>query len=1096
MISFQGERLKKERERERGGSVASRRRRSQMFICRRRNKVCVSMATGVCVLLSVWVSGCVALNLDTSFPLLKTGGDGSLFGLSVALHQDLKTDSYLLLVGAPREKAEPNVPANRTGGVYSCPITANQSDCSRLKLIDPDLNLSEDLIEDMWLGVSVASQGRPGGRILACAHRFVKLYGAFKLRHMIGRCYLRGNDLQYDDTDMHWQNPDQPCSHLGDVSSEVMCNMGISASITQTEIIVGSPGSYEWQGNVHVSWMNPDVVFDIQRSSFPNMEHRNIYTGYSVTQAHRLLSQDVETIVTGAPKDSKEDARGSVLLVAKQSDKLMIQQTLRGEQMGSYFGNAVATTDLNNDGWNDLLVGAPFYFHRQQEAGGAVYVYMNKGGLFDSQPSVVLRGPAGSAFGMSVTAAGDLNQDGFQDFAVGAPFHETGSVMIWTGSSDGVSTEPSQVIRGSSVSPGFRTFGYSLTGGLDVDGNKYPDLLVGSLDNTVALLRARPVIHLNKTLRVSPDIIDPNSCDSCTGATSDRDDITVHFTVSADVTSFKSRLRFCDNGQSMYSGYLTTPKRRCQTLKVGLLSPVRDKVEPLGFSLNVSLYEKLPKKRNAVQDLKRFPVLNQPPRPITTQIHIQKACGSDNRCHSNLQMTSQFTDENQIPLPMEKDRQVLYYNGSINRLFLEVNVSNTPSPDQPAEDAHNAVLNISIPPLLIYSGVRAKGDVQSVVECSAKDDVLLCELGNPFKSNQKVQVSIIFQPSEVSLDTREIQSVLQLSTLSLQSDLLPVSVSLLVEFSLQASLTLISPPGPISFSGDVIGELSMKKTEDVGSLLLFTLQVHVKGKPLGRLGNLQVEFDWPREVSNGKWLLYLTEIQMNGTSEPLCSPPGNIINPLNLKLSNEEKKMRRRSLQEEEEAQREDTRPVLHLQGQKKKSYTLDCVGGAKCVTFVCPLVNMKNLATLTVRARLWNSTMIEDYSNAWSVLVRGRATLKLQTDKPTINMESHSTEIEVHVYPDVGQQLDSSAPLWIIVVSVLAGVVLLALICLLLWKCGFFVRQRAWRATELHQGRIMGKHEQQQFMDTDGFLIQDNISSSRNRKSPKHWVTSWTETH
>ncbi|TMS01757.1 Integrin alpha-6 [Larimichthys crocea] len=248
----------------------------------------------------------------------------------------------------------------------------------------------------------------------------------------------------------------------------------------------------------------------------------------------------------------------------------------------------------------------------------------------------------------------------------------------------------------------------------------------------------------------------------------------------------------------------------------------------------------------------------------------------------------------------------------------------------------------------------------------------------------------------------------------------------------------------------------MKKTEDVGSLLLFTLQVHVKGKPLGRLGNLQVEFDWPREVSNGKWLLYLTEIQMNGTSEPLCSPPGNIINPLNLK----------------------------------------DCVGGAKCVTFVCPLVNMKNLATLTVRARLWNSTMIEDYSNAWSVLVRGRATLKLQTDKPTINMESHSTEIEVHVYPDVGQQLDSSAPLWIIVVSVLAGVVLLALICLLLWKCGFFVRQRAWRATELHQGRIMGKHEQQQFMDTDGFLIQDNISSSRNRKSPKHWVTSWTETH
>ncbi|XP_037647357.1 integrin alpha-3-like isoform X2 [Sebastes umbrosus] len=1040
------------------------------------------MATGVCVLLSVWVGVCAAFNLDTSFPLLKTGGDGSLFGLSVALHRDLRTDTHLLLVGAPREKAEPNVPANRTGGVYSCPITADQSECSRMQLIDPDLNPSEDLIEDMWLGVSVASQGRPGGRVLACGHRFVKLYGAFKLRHMIGRCYLRGNDLQYNDTDSHWQKTGQPCNHLGDVSSEVMCNMGISASITQTEVIVGSPGSYEWQGNVHVSWMNPDDVYDTQRSSFPNLQRRNIYIGYSVTQARRLLSQDDETIVTGAPKDSKEDARGSVLLAVKRSNKLMTQQTLRGEQMGSYFGNAVATADLNNDGWTDLLVGAPFYFHRQQEAGGAVYVFMNAGGRLDSGPSAVLRGPAGSAFGMAVAAAGDLNQDGFQDFAVGAPFHETGSVMIWTGSSEGVSTEPSQVIRGSRVSAGFRTFGYSLSGGLDVDGNRYPDLLVGSLDDTIALLRTRPVVHLNRTIRVSPDVVDPNSCDFCiqvevcfsfmfsTGVKSDRDNITVHFTVTADVTSLKPRLRFRDNGQSVYSGYLSMPKKQCETLRVGLLSPIRDKVEPLVFSLNVSLYEKLPRKRNTVQDLKRLPVLSQTPQPIGTQIHIQKACGSDNRCHSNLQMIAQFTDENQKPFTMQKGSQVLYYDASINRVFLEVNISNTPSLDRPAEDAHNAVLNISIPPSLVYSGVRTKGDIQVGVECSVEDSVLLCELGNPFKSNQRVQVLIIFQPSEISLDTREIQSLLQLSTLSEQSDLFPVSVSMLVEYSLQTSLTLISPPGPASFSGHVVGESAMKKTEDVGSLLLFTFQVHISGKPLGRLGNLQVEFDWPREVSNGKWLLYLTEIQVNGTSESRCAPPGNIINPLNLVLSKEEKSLeeevkekKKRSLEEvkkKKKEQIEETLPVLHLQGQKKKSYTLDCVHGANCVTFVCPLNNMKNSATLTVRARLWNSTMMEDYSDARSVLVRGRATLKLQTNKPTVNMEPHSSEIEVYIYPDPGQQVDSSAPLWIVVMSVLAGVLLLAVICLLLWKCGFFRRART---REMYQAKTQKAHMKSQ---------------------------------
>ncbi|XP_036946134.1 integrin alpha-3-like isoform X1 [Acanthopagrus latus] len=1071
------------------------------------------MATGVCVLLNVWVGVCMALNLDMSFPVLKTGGDGSLFGLSVALHQDLKTDNYLLLVGAPRDKAEANVPANRTGGVYSCHITADQSDCSRMKLIDPDVNLSEDVIEDMWLGVSVASQGRPGGRVLTCGHRFVKLYGAFKLRHMIGRCYLPGNDLQYDNTDVHWQNIVQPCNHLGDVSSEVMCNMGISAFITQTEVIVGSPGSFEWQGNVHVSWMNPDVLFDTRTSSFPNMQRRNIYIGYSLTQARHILSHEDETIVTGAPKDSKDDARGSVLLVVKRSDKLMTQQTLRGEQTGSYFGNAVATADLNNDGWNDLLVGAPFYFHRQQELGGAVYVYMNAGGWFDSQPSVVLRGPARSAFGMSVTAAGDLNQDGFQDFAVGAPFHETGSVMIWSGSSEGVSTEPSQVIKGHAVSPGFRTFGYSLSGGLDVDGNKYPDLLVGSLDDTIALLRTRPVIHINKTLKVSPDIVDPNSCDFCiqvevcfsyifsAGEKSDRDNITVHLTVTADVTSLKSRLLFHDNGQSVYSGYLSLPKKNCQPLRVGLLSPIQNKVEPLVFSLNISLFEKLPKKRNAVQDLQRLPVLSQTPRPIRTQIHFQNACGIDNRCHSNLQMKAQFRDENRNPFPMKKGRQVLYYSGNINRLFLEVNISNTPSPGQPAEDAHNAVLNVSIPPLLIYSGVRTKGDVHELVECIVEDTELLCELGNPFKSNQEVQVFIIFQPSEISFHTKEIHSLLQMSTLSEQSDLFPQSVSILVEYSLQASLTLINPPGPASFSGHVIGESAMKKTEDIGTLLHFTLQVHIKGKPLGRQANMQVEFDWPIEVSSGKWLLYLTEIQMNGTSEPHCSLPSNIINPLGLMVSKrvEEKKKKRRSLEEEAKGKREEQRETplsaLHLQGQKK-SYTLDCVHGANCVTFVCPLLNMNNSATLTVRARLWNSTMIEDYSDARSVLVRGRATLKLQTNKQTINMDFHSTEIEVNIYPDLGQQMDSSAPLWIIVVSVLAGVLLLALICLLLLKCGFFVRRRVWQAVALHQGRLLGKDEKQQYMESDGFLILDDLSLSKTRKSPKHWFTSWSETH
>lgn len=51
-----------------------------------------------------------------------------------------------------------------------------------------------------------------------------------------------------------------------------------------------------------------------------------------------------------------------------------------------------------------------------------------------------------------------------------------------------------QVITGKSVSTGLpspmNSFGWSLSGGMDMDDNGYPDLLVGSVtDDTVMLLR-------------------------------------------------------------------------------------------------------------------------------------------------------------------------------------------------------------------------------------------------------------------------------------------------------------------------------------------------------------------------------------------------------------------------------------------------------------------------------------------------------------------------------------------------------------------------------------------------------------------------------
>ena len=67
------------------------------------------------------------------------------------------------------------------------------------------------------------------------------------------------------------------------------------------------------------------------------------------------------------------------------------------------------------------------------------------------------------------------------------------------------------------------------------------------------------------------------------------------------------------------------------------------------------------------------------------------------------------------------------------------------------------------------------------------------------------------------------------------------------------------------------------------------------GTSMGTMGTLAIEFEWPFEVENGKWLLYLTEIVMDGTSETHCFPPGDVVNPLKLNVNeNTHAQMRKR----------------------------------------------------------------------------------------------------------------------------------------------------------------------------------------------------------
>lgn len=86
--------------------------------------------------------------------------------------------------------------------------------------------------------------------VQACGHRYIRIFGsgAEEQRRMIGKCFVRSNDLTFDRNDDWQTHTYEVCDPTSDMRDEGMCNMGISGGMTENEIYVGSPGSYMWQG--------------------------------------------------------------------------------------------------------------------------------------------------------------------------------------------------------------------------------------------------------------------------------------------------------------------------------------------------------------------------------------------------------------------------------------------------------------------------------------------------------------------------------------------------------------------------------------------------------------------------------------------------------------------------------------------------------------------------------------------------------------------------------------------------------------------------------------------------------------------------------
>lgn len=623
---------------------------------------------------SFFVNG---FNIDTEMPLVHRGPPGTYFGFSVTQHKDGRTS--WLLVGAPLAHTDqPEV--TRGGAVYKCSADSSNA-CQQIPFdltgsSHITMGAKKEQVDDksyQWFGATVESSGRTG-MILACAPRYVYFSTTRKRREPVGTCFLsRGSFtgfLEYSPcrTDKSWGYHRQGS-----------CQAGFSAALSGDgrRAYIGAPGSYYWQGQV----FSQDLVVmptltNTREAPLASPEspdsYDDTYLGYAMTTGKFSSisggNRDDVDVAVGVPKG--DNLTGKVVLYSPNMINLL---NLTGEQFGSYFGHSLATGDFNGDGLDDIAIGAPLFSgYATKDAlyeQGRVYIAYQDA-KHNLQIKTRMTGSRSKArFGFSLASLGDVNKDGIADLAVGAPYdgdNGNGAVYIFNGGRNGLSDTASQVIYAESLNElGLKTFGFSLNGGLDLDQNDYPDLLIGSYASDRAVqLKGRPVVNVTASLKVDPENINledkgctlsDNSSVPCVIVTlcMQYSGIGVHwelnftYDIKLDMgTNRPPRLFLLYNEGRNHDQMIASLKkdqRFCRSIYAYLSSNLRDKLTPIKVDVEYQLFDPYPAGIPGPyhRSIPLKPILNKANKnQLSKMLHIEKNCGKDNKCIPDLRLTA------------------------------------------------------------------------------------------------------------------------------------------------------------------------------------------------------------------------------------------------------------------------------------------------------------------------------------------------------------------------------------------------------------------------------------------------------------------------